>query len=121
MLAALVDVHEGWAWVVIGSNALAGAWALCADRVVRLRSPWLWRFTALAQLSIMVQVLLGVALYADDEHAGDRLHMFYGYVALFSVTLLYAYRTSLRDRLHLLYGLGGLFLMGLAIRALLLA
>jgi hypothetical protein len=43
--------------------------------------------------------------------------MFYGFVAIISVAILYAYRSSLRANLYLLYGLGGLFLMGLGIRA----
>ena len=43
--------------------------------------------------------------------------MFYGFVAIISVGLLYAYRNALRANMYLLYGFGGLFLMGLGIRA----
>jgi hypothetical protein len=45
--------------------------------------------------------------------------MFYGFVAIFTVAIIYSYRQQMQHRLYLLYGLGGLFLMGLGIRALL--
>jgi hypothetical protein len=47
--------------------------------------------------------------------------MFYGFVAIMSVAIIYSYRAQLRHRLYLLYGFGGLFLMGLGIRAMLVA
>jgi len=41
--------------------------------------------------------------------------MFYGFVAIISVALLYAYRQQLKPHMYLLYGFGGLFVMGLGI------
>jgi hypothetical protein len=50
------------------------------------------------------------------------MHMFYGFISLVTVGILYAYRNAAACAdAYLLYGFGGLFLMGLAIRALLLA
>ena len=106
--------------VVVGNGAV-GLWALAADRAPALRSRWLWWCTAAAEVAVAVQVVLGVALVAGEDREAARFHEFYGYVALVSVGILYSYRQQLRDRLHLLYGLGGLFVMGLGIRALLLA
>jgi hypothetical protein len=114
-----LDVHEGWAWVMIISNGMAGAWSLGAHRIESLRTRALWWFTVMAQVSIFVQVALGVAAMNVDGRQPAQFHMFYGFVALFAVAILYSYRAQLRHRLFLLYGFGGLFLMGLGIRALL--
>jgi hypothetical protein len=118
-LASLRSVHQDWAWVVILANGMAGLWALGAIRWAQLRRPELWWFTAAAQLSGFVEVILGVAMVAGKEVSDDlRFHMFYGFLILVAVGILYSYRHQLRDRLYLLYGLGGLFIMGLGIRAL---
>ena len=105
--------------MVIISNGLAGLWALGAHRIESLRTRALWWFTVLAELSIVVQILLGVALVAGQHIEAPKFHMFYGFVAFASVGLLYGYRQEMRHRLYLLYGFGGLFLMGLGIRAML--
>jgi predicted membrane-bound mannosyltransferase len=110
-------VHVAFAWFVLLGNGMAGAWALAAHRMVRLRSPWLWRFTAVAQVSIAVQVLLGVAALRLDGVEATDIHMFYGFVAMASVAIIYSYRQQLEPWRYLLYGYGGLFLMGLGIRA----
>lgn len=119
-LLTLQDAHVWWAWVVVVSNGVVGVWALGAERMPRLRTRWLWVCTAAAQVSIFVQVALGVAVQNVDEITPPRMHDFYGFVALIAVAIVYAYRVQLHDRLYLLYGFGGLFLMGLAIRAMVL-
>jgi hypothetical protein len=115
-----VDLHTSWAWVVVVANGLAGAWALAAHRWEPARTPWLWRFTAVAELSIFVQVVLGVITIQGRDTEAYGLHMFYGFVAAFSVAIVYSYRAQLKDQRYLLYGFGGLFLMGLGIRAMVL-
>ena len=115
----VLDAHSAWAWFVIIGNGLAGVWALAAHRWVSLRSRALWWFIAFTQVSIFVQVVLGVILVARDKIEAPQFHMFYGFVAIIAVGILYSYRAQLRSRLYLLYGFGGLFLMGLGIRALL--
>ncbi len=42
-------------------------------------------------------------------------------MALVVVGIVYSYRQSMRPQRHLLYGFAGLFLMGLSIRAMLVA
>ena len=113
------DLHAGWAWVMILANALAGSWALAAHWVPNLRTRARWWFTVMAEVAILVQVVLGVAAMNVEDIEPAQFHMFYGFVALFAVAILYAYRAQLRHRLYLLYGLGGLFLMGLGIRGML--
>ncbi|MDQ3757336.1 MAG: hypothetical protein M3394_05770 [Actinomycetota bacterium] len=115
----LLDIHTAWAWVVIVGNGLAGAWALGAHRSPALRTRALWWFTFVAEVSVVVQVALGVAVMNVDGIEPPQFHMFYGFVAIIAVGILYSYRQQLRHRLYLLYGFGGLFVMGLGIRALL--
>ena len=118
----LQDVHGTWAWVMVSTNAAAGVWALGAHWLERLRGRPLWIFTILAELTIVVQVILGVILTQDLE--APEFHEFYGFVALIAAALIYSYRTytpAVKQYQYLLYGLGGLFLMGLGLRAIYLA
>ena len=115
----VLDLHESFAWAVIMSNGLAGAWALAANWVEPLRTKALWWFTAVAEVTIFIQVALGVYLQAGENIEPPKFHMFYGFVAIIAVGLIYSYRAQMKPYRYLLYGFGGLFLMGLGIRAML--
>ena len=115
----LLDVHEAWAWFVVIGNGLAGLWALAAHRWEALRSRALWWFVGVVEVSIFVQVGLGVALIGIENLEPPSFHMFYGFVAILTVGIIYSYRAQLARHRYLLYGLGSLFLMGLGIRAML--
>lgn len=119
MLSSLLEFHTSWAWIVIISNGVAGIWALAAHKVMPLRTRALWWFTGLAELTIFVQVTLGVILVNKQKLEFPAFHAFYGFVAIMAVAIIYSYRAQLKTRLYLLYGGGGLFLMGLGIRAML--
>jgi hypothetical protein len=113
----LRDAHVVGAWVVVVGNAVAGLWAMGAHHWAGLRHPSLWWFTAVAEIAIAIDVVLGVILIAREDREAPQFHSFYGFVALASVGIIYSYRHQLAGRRYLLYGLGGLFLMGLGIRA----
>ncbi len=115
----LLDLHQQWAWFVIIANGLAGLWALGAHRFASLRSRALWWYTLLAQLTMFVQVGLGVAVVNRDKLEFPQFHAFYGFVGIMAVAIIFSYRNQMKHRLYLLYGFGGLFVMGLGIRALL--
>lgn len=117
--SSLIDFHTSWAWIVIISNGLAGLWALAAHKLLPLRTRALWWFTGLAQITIFVQVALGVILVNKQKLEFPAFHAFYGFVAIIAVAIIYSYRFQLKSRMYLLYGGGGLFLMGLGIRAML--
>jgi hypothetical protein len=119
--ASLLDVHAAWAWVVVIGNGMAGVWALAAHRWPSLRTRALWWFTIFAEVAVFIQVGLGVGLVAGQKLKAPKFHLFYGFVAIIAVGVLYSYRQQMRDRLYLLYGGGGLFMMGLGIRAMLVA
>ena len=111
------DVHGWWAWVMVVSNALVGAWALAAHRDERFRSRWLWWSTAVAELTVFVQVVLGVIVIQGRTEEDFGFHVLYGFSAAFAVAIIYSYRNQLADKVYLLYGLGGLFIAGLGLRA----
>jgi hypothetical protein len=113
----LRQVHADFAWVVVVSNAIVGLWALAAHYRDELRVPALWRATIAAEVTIFVQVSLGVALVAVQHLEVAQFHAFYGFVAIATVGIIYSYRQQVAPHRYLLYGLGGLFLMGLALRA----
>lgn len=113
----LRQVHADFAWVVVVSNAAVGLWALLAHYRHAWRVPALWRATVAAEVTIVVQVALGVALVAVQDLEVAQFHAFYGFVALATVGIIYSYRQQVAPHRYLLYGLGGLFLMGLALRA----
>lgn len=115
----LADLHKSWAWFMIIANGLAGLWALGAHRVVSLRTRALWWFTLVAELTVFVQVILGVILVNKYKLEFPQFHAFYGFVAIIAVAIIYSYRNQMKHKLYLLYGCGGLFVMGLGIRALL--
>ena len=105
--------------MVVLSNAMAGLWALGAHSRPSLRTRSLWWFTTFAELTVFVQVILGVWLVNHDKLKAKQFHMFYGFVAIIAVAIIYSYRVQMKHRLYLLYGLGSLFIAGLGIRAML--
>jgi hypothetical protein len=113
----LRSVHADFSWVVVGVNAAVALWALGAHYDERFRHRALWWATIAAELTVFVQVALGVALVAVDDIEVAQFHAFYGFVAIATVGIMYSYRAQLRAHQYLLYGLGGLFLMGLCLRA----
>jgi hypothetical protein len=113
----LLELHEVWAWVVLVLNAVAGVWALTAHSVEGVRTRALWWFIGAAQVTVAVQIFIGVALVNAQERELPELHALYGFSGLIAVGVLYGYRAQMRHKIHLLYGFGSLFLMGLAIRA----
>ncbi len=121
-METVFDIHRVWGYVCIGLNVVAGLYALAAWRWKGLRGRPVWIATIVAEVSILVQVLLGTILVAGDENyrkVVPRFHMFYGFVIFVTIGLLYQYRSQMKGRVELLYGLGGLFIMGLGIRAVL--
>ena len=114
----LRQVHADFAWVVVVANGVVGVWALAAHHREQLRVPALWRATVVAEVTIFLEVALGVALVALRDVEVAQFHAFYGFVALATIGIVYSYRQQVRPHQYLLYGLGGLFLMGLALRAL---
>jgi len=117
------EAHEVGAWVLMGANAVVGAWCIAAHFHERLRHRSLWWAVIAAQVLVFVQVTLGVILMNVEDLEPPDLHVLYGFSAIIAVAILYGYRSTsewVKDREHLVYGLGSLFIMGLGIRELFL-
>ena len=114
---------KGWAWVVIIGNGLAGVLGARRASLPALRTRALWWFTVAARdhdLRAGGPRGRGHAGRRDRPAAVPPLLRLRGDHRRSAI--IYSYRSQLaRQYLYLLYGGGGLFLMGLGIRALLVA
>ena len=82
----MTDVHVALGVAVLGLNALAGGWGAVAW-ARRVPSVWFWYLLRVAQASVVVQVLLGLILLAQQREPPDGLHYVYG-IAPLVVTLV---------------------------------
>lgn len=121
-MSGLHDVHVVTGWVLIVTNALAGAWCLGAYRWAALRGRAVWIGVIVAQLTTVVQAVVGAVLSRRDDVVLDDMHALYGFSAIIAVAIMYSYRTSpfMKGKELVLYGFGGLFVMGLGLRNLFL-
>ncbi len=108
--------HESWFYVAVVVNGLVGLWGV--GLAVARRMPGkpfsVARSTAIA--AMLIQVGTGFLLY-NQGFRPPSIHMFYGFLILFTFTFAYIYRAQLDRRPALYYGLLLLFVMGLGIRA----
>jgi hypothetical protein len=114
----MTELHRITGWILIGVNALAGAWCLAGFQWPRLRGKPMWGAVIAGQVLVFVQATLGTVLSRrNGVHLGE-MHALYGFSAIVAVMIMYGYRTSpfLKGKELLLYGLGSLFVMGLGIR-----
>ncbi len=108
--------HENWFWVAVVSNGMVGVWGLfLAWRKTGVNLAFaIARGTAIA--AMLVQVGAGFLLF-NQGFRPPSIHMFYGFLILFSYTFAYIYRAQMDKRPALSYGLLLLFVMGLGLRA----
>ena len=114
---SLRNLHIALGWALVAANGLVGTWALAAHRAEALRHRALWPATAVAEVLIMVQVVVGVVNMQVNDLEVTGVHLFYGFVSAFAVGIIYSYRQQLEQWRYLLYGFGGLFLMGMGLRS----
>ena len=116
MTDEILAAHEGWFWVAVVTNGIVGLWGV--GLAMRRREPGrsFGVGRAMAIVAMLIQVGLGLLLYAQDLRP-DSIHIFYGFVILFTFSFAYIYRAQLGRRPALSYGLLLLFTMGLGFRA----
>ncbi len=111
--------HAEWVWVALFTTGITGLWGL--GLAVTRRSPKRPFFVAVgaAVVAILIQVGLGLLLYADEQwrEVVEGFHVFYGVVILFVLSFAYIFRAQISKRPGLWWGLTLLFTMGLGIRA----
>lgn len=112
-------IHERFAWVAISLSGLVGLWGVILGwrRVAPER--WFWRGVGLAITAMILQVAMGVYVFAVENTQPGNQHVFYGVVVAFSFAFAYIYRSQLGKRPALYWGLFLLFVMGLGIRGVL--
>ena len=108
--------HENWFWVAIITNGLVGIWGLAFAFTRRVPGRAFSVARGAAILAMLVQVGAGFLLY-NQGFRPPSIHMFYGFLILFTYTYAYIYRAQMDKRPALSYGLLLLFVMGLGIRA----
>ena len=117
LLLTIREVHTAFAFVVIFSNALAALLAFVVNKTGVYGGRPFWLYIALAQTTVFIQAILGVALQSDENLPPRDFHYLYGFSMIVFVALLYGYKTQVGEKRYLLYGFGSLFIMGLGIRA----
>ena len=108
--------HANWFWVAVVTNGLVGAWGIGLALLKRDVSRWFSYARVIAIGAMLVQIGAGFLLY-NDGWRPPTIHMFYGFVILFTYTFAYVYRAQLDRRPALSYGILLLFVMGLGLRA----
>jgi hypothetical protein len=74
-------VHETFAFIALGANVVAAAWgAFVWSRGIPSRA--FWYLLRVAQITVVVQVILGLALLAGGHRPPDDLHYLYAVIPL---------------------------------------
>jgi hypothetical protein len=111
------SLHANWFYVAVAATGLVGLGGVILAISKRRPPSWSRYVVGAAIVAMLLQVVLGVALYAQGVRPTDDFHVFYGVVILFTFSFAYVYRSQLAKRPALAYGLLLLFVMGLGLRA----
>lgn len=109
-------LHQYLAWVAVATSAVVGVWGLVLSRSRRPPGRSFWAGVAVASVTMLGQVTVGVSLIASGSVSPGDQHVFYGIVIAFVFAFAYIYRAQLSRRPALYYGILFLFLMGLGLR-----
>jgi len=109
--------HSVWGWVAIVTDTVAGFYGIGSAILKHVPGRILRVAVGAAIVASLIQVTVGVALYALGERPG-RMHVFYGVLTAISLAVIYVYRGEMNGkRAALRWGLFCLFLAGLGLRA----
>lgn len=112
------DFHAWVGWWAAGFCGAAGVAALGYRLFRRPPDGFFKWMTGTAAAVILAQTGLGLVSFWQGEDPGT-IHMFYGFVILFTLAFIYIYRAQFARRPALYWGLALLFMMGLGIRGIL--
>jgi hypothetical protein len=73
----LSGLHDVFAFVALGANAVAAAWGGVAW-LRKVPSTLFWPLLRIAQVSVLVEVAFGGVLWASGHKPPDNLHYLYG-------------------------------------------
>ncbi len=93
----MTHVHEVFAILTLAANAVAAVWgAVSWSRGIPSRA--FWYFLRVAQLSVVVQVVLGLVLLAQGKRPPDELHYVYAVAPLLVALVTEAMRAGASQR-----------------------
>ncbi len=107
--------HSWLGWAASGICGVSGLLGLFYHFARRAPDLLFKGAAGLSVVAMLVQVGLGLVLFAQDYEPGS-IHMFYGFVILLTLTFVYIYRVQFERRPALYWGLVLLFMMGLGLR-----
>lgn len=116
--------HHFFGYAVVGSWAIVCCWALALRLLRYEETPTFWRFVAVSQVLLGVQLIVGVVLLlmgrlpAGFDWFDNIFHILYG-IVFPVVVLVFAHRWSQQGRWspHTIFSVAGLVLFGLTARA----
>ncbi|HUH08481.1 MAG TPA: hypothetical protein VML96_11850 [Egibacteraceae bacterium] len=127
MSEALIGIH-GYAigFTIMGAWALVAIWALVLRGLRRDETPWFWRVVSAAQILLVAQFAVGLALIALGRPSGGPgdgstfdfvFHLLYGAGFPLAV-LLFAHKWARDARFnpHSIFAVAGLVIFALALR-----
>jgi CDP-diglyceride synthetase len=110
-------MHDRLATTVLLFMAAVGFWGLFSFSRGESLSGSLAGTLAIGQVLIVIQGLLGAALYVDGLRPQSSVHLLYGITAAVVMPFVWSYAKERHPRQSLLYySLAALFIAGLAIR-----
>ncbi len=108
-------IHSTFGWVAIVVCGVSGLVALGYEFRKRPIDTFFRAMVTVSVVAMLTQVTLGLILFGRGIQPGS-IHMFYGFVILFTFTFVYIYRAQFEKRPRLAWGLVLLFVMGLGLR-----
>jgi hypothetical protein len=115
-LPLVVSLHRAVGWYVVGLLGILGLWGIGLAVFRREPNRPFWIAAGIGFIVGVLQVALGLAGFAVEDHDPGNQHLFYGVVLMFTFAFVYIYRSQFSKRPALSYGLVFLFSMGLGIR-----
>jgi CHASE2 domain-containing sensor protein len=117
------DLHAAWFFVAVFSTGAVGLWGIALAALRRSPGRSFLLAARIASAAMLLQVAMGLALYADEvlRDQVPAFHVFYGMVILFTFAFAYIFRVHLERRPAVIWGVVLLFVMGLGVRAWMIA
>jgi len=93
----VADVHEVFAVVALAANAIAAVWG-AASWIRADPSRVFWYLLRVAQATVVIQVVIGVALLAEGRRPPDDLHYVYAVSPLIVALVTEAMRATASEK-----------------------